>query len=136
MSGRIREHGVDLMICEELPVMLGDRARMLEVFQNLVENAVKFMGDQEHPTIEIGVRKDRGETVCYVKDNGVGVEPRYQEKIFGLFDRLDPAGEGSGAGLALVKRIVELHGGEIWVESAGSAAGATFCFSLPGKCLP
>ena len=136
VSGRIREHGVDLMICEELPVMLGDRARMLEVFQNLVENAVKFMGDQEHPTIEIGVRKDRGETVCYVKDNGVGVEPRYQEKIFGLFDRLDPAGEGSGAGLALVKRIVELHGGEIWVESAGSAAGATFCFSLPGKCLP
>lgn len=131
VSGRISEREIDLIISKRLPVMIGDRARMLEVLQNLLENAVKFLGEEKSPRIEIGVRKDRGETVCYVKDNGIGIDPRYQEKIFGLFDRLDATGEGAGAGLALVKRIVELHGGEIWVESGGDAKGSTFCFSIP-----
>jgi PAS domain S-box-containing protein len=135
VSGRIREREIDVSVSEMLPVMLGDRARMLEVFQNLLENAAKFMGEEKSPRIEVGVRKDRGGTVCYVKDNGIGIEPRYQEKIFGLFDRLDAAGEGSGAGLALVKRIVELHGGEIWVESGGDVKGSTFCFSVPARNL-
>lgn len=135
VSGRIREREIDVSVSEMLPVMLGDRARMLEVLQNLLENAVKFMGEEKSPRIEVGVRKDGGGTVCYVKDNGIGIEPRYQEKIFGLFDRLDAAGEGSGAGLALVKRIVELHGGEIWVESGGDVKGSTFCFSVPARNL-
>ena len=66
-----------------------------------------------------------------MRDNGLGIEPQYQQKVFGLFDKLDKKTEGTGIGLALVKRIVEVHGGRIWVESAGQGQGATFCFILP-----
>ena len=64
------------------------------------------------------------------RDNGIGIEPRYQQKVFGLFEKLDPRSEGTGIGLALAKRIVEVHGGKIWVESEGNGKGSTFCFAL------
>ena len=68
----------------------------------------------------------------FVRDNGIGIDPRYKERVFDLFERLDPtASEGTGIGLALVRRIVEVHGGQIWVESQGRGQGSTFCFSLP-----
>jgi signal transduction histidine kinase len=104
----------------------------VEVVQNLVDNA-KFMGDQPHPRVEIGARQDPGEVVFYVHDNGIGIEPRYHDKIFGLFEKLDPQSEGTGVGLALVKRIVQVHSGRIWIESEGKDQGSTFCFTLPGK---
>jgi signal transduction histidine kinase len=68
-----------------------------------------------------------------VRDNGVGIEPRYHERVFGLFDKLDAQSEGTGIGLALVKRIVDVHGGRIWIESEGLGQGATFCFTLPKR---
>jgi signal transduction histidine kinase len=76
------------------------------------------------------VRQEEKNTVYYVRDNGVGIDPRYHEKVFGLFERLEPEGDGTGIGLALVKRIIEVHGGRIWVESAGQGCGSTFCFTL------
>jgi signal transduction histidine kinase len=79
------------------------------------------------------VRREGEETVCYVRDNGIGIEPRYHEKIFGLFERLDAASGGTGIGLPLVKRIIEVHGGRIWVESIGQGQGSTFCFTLPAQ---
>jgi len=88
------------------------------------------MGDQPDPHVEIGVEDRDGERVFFVRDNGKGIDPRYSEKIFGLFDKLDPESEGSGLGLALVKRIIEVHGGRIWVESEGVGRGSTFCFTL------
>jgi signal transduction histidine kinase len=109
----------------------GDRARLLEVLQNLVDNAAKFMGDQERPRIEIGVRQEAGESVIFVRDNGQGIEERFKERVFGLFEKLDPASEGSGVGLALVKRIVEFHGGRVWLESDGAGQGTTVCLTLP-----
>jgi signal transduction histidine kinase len=102
----------------------------MEVFQNLVDNAVKFMGDQPAPRVEIGVEPKGEDTVFYVRDNGIGVDPRHQSKLFDLFEKLDPGTEGTGIGLALVQRIVEVHGGKIRVESAGPGQGTTFHFTL------
>jgi signal transduction histidine kinase len=90
------------------------------------------MGKQSNPVIEIGVQDQNDERVFYVKDNGLGIEEQYQEKVFILFEKLDPTIEGTGIGLALIKRIIETHGGKIWVESEGLGKGSTFCFTLPG----
>ena len=133
VGGQIDQRGVRVEISPDLPVVFGDRRRLLEVLQNLVDNAVKYMGDQPRPRIEIGARLGDGETICYVKDNGLGIESCYHEKIFGLFDQLDKKAAGSGIGLALVKRIVEVHGGRIWIESDGSEQGSTFCFAIPSS---
>ncbi len=78
-----------------------------------------------------GTGRDAGAPVFYVRDNGIGIDPQYHEKVFGLFERLDPgSSDGTGIGLALAKRIVEVHGGRIWVESVGKGQGSTFCFTL------
>ncbi len=135
VEGAITQRGVELEVDPKMPPVQGDRLRLLEVFQNLIENAVKFMGDQPQPRIEIGWRMDVSEAaagvpVFYVRDNGIGIRARYREKIFGLFERLDLGVDGTGVGLALVQRIVKIHGGRVWVESAGPGRGSTFCFTL------
>ena len=121
---------VQFVVADDLPTIHCDRVRMREVFQNLIENAVKFMGQQAAPRVEVGVRVDDGERVIFVVDNGIGIAERYHDKIFGLFDKLDSAALGSGIGLALVKRIIEVHGGRVWVESEGGGQGSAFCFTI------
>lgn len=133
VAGRLRERGVMLEIAPDLQTVYGDRSRLLQVMQNLLDNAIKFLGSQAHPRVEIGARKTGAETVFYIRDNGVGMDPRYQDKVFGLFEKLDQNSKGTGVGLAIVKRIVELHGGRIWIESEGLNEGSTFCFTLPGS---
>ncbi len=130
VAGAIAERGIAVEVSSELPVVSCDRPRMVEVFQNLIENAAKFMGEEPRPRIEIGARHG-AEPVIYVRDNGIGIDEKYHDKIFGLFERLDLAIDGTGVGLALVKRIVEVHGGRIWVESEGLGKGSTFCFTAP-----
>ena len=125
------EQGVGVTVGAELPVAYGDPIRLREVFHNLLENALRFMGEQPAPRVEIGARKEDRHVLCWVADNGIGIEPRYHDKIFGLFERLDARVEGTGIGLALVRRIVEHHGGRIWVESEGRGQGSTFYFTLP-----
>ena len=88
VSGQITARGVQVHIAPDLPVVMGDRPRLLEVLQNLLDNAVKFMGAQPQPRIHFGMRQDAEETVCYVRDNGIGIAPRHHEKVFGLFERL------------------------------------------------
>jgi signal transduction histidine kinase len=129
VKGLLEHVAVD--IAPDLPAVRGDRQRLLEVYQNLVENAAKFTGGQPAPRIEIGARCDGADPVLYVRDNGCGIEKRYLERVFDLFVKLDPAVEGTGVGLALVRRIVEAHGGRAWAESDGPGHGATFCFTLP-----
>jgi two-component system, LuxR family, sensor kinase FixL len=133
VAGRIRQNGVRVEIADDLPVVIGDRPRLLEVLLNLLDNAVKFTGAQPQPLVRIGWRLEQGEEVIFVQDNGIGIDPDYQERVFALFERLDPASDGTGIGLTLVKRIVQVHGGRIWIESAGTGHGSTFCFTLPGK---
>jgi signal transduction histidine kinase len=132
VDGRLRARGVAVEVAEGLPAVHGDRQRLVQLLQNLLDNAAKFMGDEREPRIEVGARRDAGAPVFFVRDNGRGIDPRYHEKVFGLFDRLDTAEDGTGVGLALVKRIVELYGGRVWVESQGAGRGSTFCFTLPG----
>ena len=138
VAGQIAARGVNVEVAPEMPVVHGDRVRLVEVFQNLIDNAVKFIGDQQRPRVEIGATKENGEILCYVRDNGIGIDSRYHEKVFGLFERLDAKSEGTGIGLVLVKRIVEVHGGRIWVESQGEGQGSTFWFTLPedGASIP
>ncbi len=131
VAGQIDERGVELEIAEEMPAVVGDRERLREVLQNLIDNGVKFMGDEPSPRIEIGSREEGGETVFYVRDNGQGVDPAYRSKVFELFERLDLDVDGTGIGLALVKRIIEVHGGRVWVESEGRGRGSTFWFTVP-----
>jgi len=132
VAGQITSRGVKIKVTDEPVILFGDRPRLVEVFQNLVDNAVKFMGDQLEPLIEIGV-EDQGTGIkLFVRDNGMGIEPRYQPKLFGLFEKLDPASKGTGIGLSLVRRIVEVHGGKIWLESEGLGKGTTFRFTLAG----
>jgi len=134
VSGQIREHTIQVEIAEKLPVCYGERIRLIEVMENLLDNAVKFMGDNPDPKITIGVRDDSDETVFFVRDNGRGIEEDKHEKIFELFQKYDTSA-GAGAGLAIVKRIIEAHGGKIWVESDGRNQGSTFCFTLPNRTI-
>ncbi len=130
VEGQLRERQVEIRIQEDLPVVRGDAQRLLEVMQNLLDNAVKFMGDQFQPIIEIGTRGEENDMpIVYVRDNGIGIAPEHHERIFGLFNKLDSGAEGTGVGLAIVKRIVEVHGGRIWVESQ-EGKGSTFYFTL------
>jgi len=135
-GGRITQRELEVDISPDLPVVFGDRPRLLQVLQNLIDNAAKFTGDQPWPRIEIGVRRDGGEGeegVFYIRDNGVGIDADHRERVFGLFRQLDPQVDGMGVGLALVKQIIEMHGGRIWVESKGHGQGCSFCFTLPRK---
>jgi PAS domain S-box-containing protein len=115
-----------------LPDILGESTRMKQVFVNLIGNALKF-NESELPHVNIGVRAiDGGVATFFVQDNGIGIDQQYHERIFGIFQRLHPREEyeGTGAGLSVVKRVVETLGGKVWVESE-LGAGATFLFTLP-----
>ncbi len=129
-SHRSRDSNVDVHISSCLPIVRGDRIRILELFQNLLENAFKFLGSQASPTIEIDIRQDGNDRVMFIRDNGMGIDPAYQEKVFDVFERLDHGVQGTGVGLALAKRIVLLHHGRIWIESVGQEKGTTVCWTL------
>jgi signal transduction histidine kinase len=133
VEGRLIEKNVRLEIESDLPVIFGDRNRLREILENLLDNSAKNMGEQSRPCIKVGSRPDGKEIVFYVQDNGIGIDPEYHDQVFGLFDKLDQSIEGTGVGLAIVKRIVEVHKGRIWVESEGEGKGTTFCFTIPDQ---
>lgn len=134
LAGAIKEKGVDIVVATDGHTLHGDPLRLAEIWQNLIDNAIKYMGTQPSPRIEVGVTSEDGETVFYVRDNGMGIDPRHAHKVFGMFEKVDPLSEGSGLGLALVKKIVELYKGRIWLESDGCGHGSRFLFSLPDAC--
>jgi len=135
----LKERDVELRIPRPLPTIVCDRVRVAEVFRNLVTNAMKY-NDKPEKWIEVGCRDAGGaapaapldSTVYYVRDNGIGIPEKHIDTVFRIFKRLhgrDKFGGGSGAGLTIVKKIVERHGGRIWVESVVDV-GSTFCFTL------
>lgn len=133
VSGRISQADAEVVIQQDMPAVYGEANRLREVIQNLVDNAVKYIGDEPHPKVQIGARSNGVETIVHITDNGIGIDPKYHEKIFGLFDQLDADSDGVGMGLPMVRRIVEVHGGRIWVESEGTGTGSTFYVALPRR---
>ncbi len=127
---RLKEVGATITH-DTLPVITANKTQMIQLLQNLIQNAVKFCSDAP-PHVHIGAEKEQDWWKFYVRDNGIGIQPAYQQKIFEIFQRLHKRSEypGTGIGLAICKKIVERHGGEIWVESA-SGKGSTFYFRLP-----
>jgi len=121
---------VQIVVDAELPVVNVDRARLLQVYQNLIGNALFHAGKKKGLHIRIGSEERGGEAVFFLRDNGVGIESHFHETIFGLFEKLDSNSGGTGVGLALCRSIVEAHGGRIWVESGGKDKGSAFCFTL------
>jgi light-regulated signal transduction histidine kinase (bacteriophytochrome) len=116
---------------DALPALSVDVTQIMQLFQNLIGNALKFHGESP-PRIHVGAQSEPGRWVFSVRDNGIGIEPQYYEKIFHIFQRLHTRKDypGTGIGLAICKRIVERHGGTIWVESQ-PGQGSTFFFAIP-----
>ena len=130
MKNRIEETGA-IISMGSLPLVRGDTAQMTHVFQNVLSNALKYRNPELRPEIRIAAELNAGEWIVSVADNGIGFEPRYAERIFGLFKRLyKDEYPGTGLGLAICKRIIERYGGRMWAEGR-PGQGATFRFSLP-----
>ena len=132
LQDRLKENRIELVVEDNLPTIYCDGNRLSQVFDNLVVNAIKFMGNTKNPEIKIGCQDSGDFHQFYVRDNGIGIDPKYHRKIFEKFHRLKQIqdDEGTGLGLAIVARIMNSHGGWVWVESE-SGKGATFYFTLP-----
>ena len=126
----VRETGATIT-SDDLPVVLGDERQLSQVFQNLLSNCLKYRREDSPPQVRIAAQRTNGEWLISVADNGIGFEPQYAERIFGLFKRLHSDDyPGTGLGLAICRRIVERYGGRIWAASEGEGRGATVCFTL------
>ena len=130
LAGRIKDSGAEIT-ASALPAVRGDTSQLSHVFQNLLSNALKYRKKDVAPKIDISCVREGDRSIVAVRDNGIGFEPRYAERIFGLFKRLHQDDiSGTGLGLAICQRIVERYGGKIWAEGR-PGDGATFYFSLP-----
>jgi|GEM_PF-6250968 len=130
----LEEKGADLKLIGPFPKITCDRIRITEVFTNLISNAIKYSKKDVPPVVEVGCRDDGDFYEFYVKDNGIGIEEKYYDKVFQIFQRLHAKDEyeGTGAGLTIVKKIIESHNGKIWLESV-PGEGTTFYFTLPKR---
>jgi signal transduction histidine kinase len=132
LQDRIKQNGIELVVADNLPTIYCDGDRVCQLLENLLVNAIKFMGETKNPKIEIGYEDKEEFYQFYVMDNGIGIDPKYHQEIFEKFSRLREIedDEGTGLGLSIVQRIVCSHGGRVWVESE-KGKGATFYFTLP-----
>ena len=133
LEGQITERRVHIGVQADMPFVYCDELAIYQVFLNLISNAVKYLGKQAEPTVFIGCKAEAADDEFFVKDNGIGIAPENLQKVFRPFRRLhDIEVDGIGIGLSAVKKIIEKHGGRIWVQSKVSE-GSTFYFTLPGK---
>jgi light-regulated signal transduction histidine kinase (bacteriophytochrome) len=130
LAAAIRDNGA-VVTSEVLPTVMADETQMVQLFQNLMGNALKFRGEAA-PVVHVSARRRGEEWVLEVRDNGIGIDPEFRQKVFGVFQRLHRRQDypGTGIGLAICKKVVERHGGRIWVESE-AGRGSSFLFTLP-----
>jgi len=132
-SKEIAGRKIRVEVRSPLPELFFVREQLEQIFSHLISNAIRFMGNQPNPVIEIGGFATDAGVTFYVRDNGIGIDPQYHQLIFGVFERLkEVETEGTGMGLALVRKILDLAGGKIWIDSK-KGEGALFSFSLPMK---
>ena len=129
--GRMKKRNAKLMVSENLPTIHGDRNRMIQVFENLIDNAIKYMGIQSDPLVHISFKEDGEYNKFMIMDNGSGMDSSSLDKLFNPFERFDNSVEGTGLGLYMIKNIIESHAGTIVAESEGKGMGTTFIVSLP-----
>ncbi len=131
LAGLIKDNNASIVI-ETLPVVTGRSHEMLQLFQNLIGNAIKFKKDGVDPLVKVSCKEKEAEHIILVEDNGIGIESQYKDQVFGAFQRLNNSAdyEGSGLGLSICKKIINNLGGRIWVESE-LGVGTSFIFSLP-----
>jgi light-regulated signal transduction histidine kinase (bacteriophytochrome) len=136
LGGAIEESGTEIVVAEVLPVVRGDAGLLRLVFQNLIANAIKFRAEAA-PRVELGVEREGDWWRFRCTDNGIGIDAEYAERIFVLFQRLHPRTQydGTGIGLAMCRKIVEYHGGRMWLdtEHTREGGGSTFCFTLSAE---
>ena len=130
LSSTLNEKQAQIKVDDPLPTLEGDHTQLFQLFQNLISNAVKFHG-AERPVVKISAKRDNSEWIFSIRDNGIGIDPEFFDRIFVIFQRLHErdAYQGTGIGLSIAKKIVERHGGKIWVESE-PGTGSIFYFSL------
>jgi light-regulated signal transduction histidine kinase (bacteriophytochrome) len=132
LSLAIEETGATVEVRVDLPEVYGERSLLGLVLQNLLSNAIKFHGD-EPPVVRVSARRDGQQWELTVADNGIGIDPEYADRIFVIFQRLHARDvyAGTGIGLTMCRKVVEYHGGRIWLEPSQNGAGSTFRFTLP-----
>lgn len=136
LSGPLQKKKIKVRV-DDIPHQLyGDPMRLGQIWQNLIENAGKYLGNQPQPQIDIGVEEENGVPTFFVRDNGIGIDHQHAQRIFALFAQLDPDSPGCGIGLPMVKKIVELYQGRVWFESDGKDQGSCFYFTLPKALNP
>jgi PAS domain S-box-containing protein len=135
LSVPVAESGTEVIV-HPVPVVLADELKIKQVLQNIISNAIKF-NTNEKPVVEVSAQRLTSEVIVAVKDNGIGIDPKYREKVFEMFQRLHTREEypGTGVGLAISRKIIERHGGRIWFESV-PGEGSTFLFTLPLQTRP
>ncbi|ELV7526131.1 GHKL domain-containing protein, partial [Flavobacterium psychrophilum] len=120
---------IEIILKNKMPKIVGNDITLKQLFQNLIQNAIKY-NDKEMGFVEIGSKENDNEIEFYIKDNGIGIKERYQDKIFNLFSKLENTDQSSGIGLSIVKKIIDLYQGKIWLESQ-ETIGTTFYFTIP-----
>jgi signal transduction histidine kinase len=131
VAALVRKRAARIDTAPSFPNLHGDRERLVSVYQNLIENALKYVPDTRTPEIELNWRKVGTEIVYFVRDNGAGIDPSMHQRAFTVFETLGVEKSGSGIGLAIVQRAIDAHRGRVWIESEGEATGTTVCFCLP-----
>jgi PAS domain S-box-containing protein len=131
LAGIISERNVEIHLPDKDLALYGERPRVSQIWLNLIDNAIKFSIEGRFPRVDLGVLQESGETIFFVRDNGIGIDPAYCSRIFNIFEKLDPNSHGAGLGLSMIQRIVNNCGGRIWVESEGAEKGSCFFFTLP-----